>query len=71
MLIAVQDEEDENAETDPDFREGKLAWAGGRGEMKSYEAGDGEDRAAAAAARRALSRRDGDEVGMACALRAE
>ncbi len=56
----AQDDEDENAEADPDFREGKLAWAGGRGEMKSYEAGDREDRAAAAAARAALRRRDAD-----------
>ncbi len=57
---SAQDDEDENAEADPDFREGKLAWAGGRGEMKSYEAGDREDRAAAAAARAALRRRDAD-----------
>ncbi|KAK9845826.1 hypothetical protein WJX81_003612 [Elliptochloris bilobata] len=55
-----KDEEDENAEADPENREGKLAWAGGRGEMKSYEAGDKEDRAAAAAARSALRQRDGD-----------
>ncbi len=38
-----QDEEDENAEADKDMEEGKLAWAGGRREAATYDAGEEED----------------------------
>ena len=47
---AAQEEEDENEEAEAENQEGKLAWAGGRREEATYEAGDAEDSAIAAAA---------------------
>ncbi len=41
----LQEEEDENAEADADMEEGKLQWAGGRGEAATYDPGDAEDAA--------------------------
>ena len=60
-----QEEEDENAEVDGENQEGKLAWAGGRKEEATYEAGDAEDKAIAAAAQKAAQQQDlGPEVCM-------
>ena len=53
-----QEEEDENAEVDGENQEGKLAWAGGRKEEATYEAGDAEDKAIAAAAQKAAQQED-------------
>ena len=39
-----KDDDDENAEEDADNEEGKLRFAGGRGEMATYGEGDEEDR---------------------------
>ena len=50
--ILLQEDEDENQETEEEFREGKLQWAGGRREEATYDAGDKEDAAIAALARR-------------------
>eukprot|EP00891_Asterochloris_glomerata_P002925 jgi/Astpho2/2925/Aster-x1091 len=47
-----KEDEDENQETEEEFREGKLQWAGGRKEEATYDAGDNEDAAIAASARR-------------------
>ena len=55
---AAQEEEDENAEAEAENQEGKLAWAGGRREEATYEAGDAEDTAIAAAAQRAAQQQD-------------
>ncbi|KAL4436829.1 hypothetical protein ABPG75_003968 [Micractinium tetrahymenae] len=38
-----KDDEDENAEEDEQYQEGKLRFAGGRGEQATYGAGDEED----------------------------
>lgn len=54
----LQEEEDENAEVDEENQEGKLAWAGGRKEEATYEAGDAEDKAIAAAAQKAAQQQD-------------
>ena len=54
----AQEEEDENAEAEAENQEGKLAWAGGRREEATYEAGDAEDSAIAAAAQRAAQQQD-------------
>lgn len=53
-----QEEEDENAEVDRENQEGKLAWAGGRKEEATYEAGDAEDKAIAAAVQNAAQQQD-------------
>ena len=50
--ILLQEDEDENQEIEEEFREGKLQWAGGRKEEATYDAGDKEDAAIAASARR-------------------
>ena len=50
--ILLQEDEDENQEAEEEFREGKLQWAGGRKEEATYDAGDNEDAAIAASARR-------------------
>ena len=54
----MQEEEDENEEAEAENQEGKLAWAGGRKEEVTYEAGDAEDTAIAAAAQRAAQQQD-------------
>ena len=60
---AVQEEENENEEAEAENQEGKLAWAGGRKEEATYEAGDAEDTAIAAAAQQAAQQQDlGPEV---------
>ena len=56
----LQEGEDENAELDEENQEGKLAWAGGREEAATYEAGDAEDARAAAAARKAAEQQAGE-----------
>jgi len=56
----VQEDENENAELDEENAEGKLAWRGGRAEEATYEAGDAEDRAAEAAARKQAEQQEGD-----------
>ena len=43
---------------DGENQEGKLAWAGGRKEEATYEAGDAEDKAIAAAAQQAAQQED-------------
>ena len=43
QTASKQEEEDENAEADADMEEGKLAWAGGRKEAATYDAGEAED----------------------------
>ena len=64
-FLNLQEDEDENAEENEEYREGKLQWQGGHGEAATYEGGDEEDKAIAAAARRASERQDlvasGDE----------
>ena len=50
--VLLQEDEDENQETEEEFREGKLQWAGGRKEEATYDAGDNEDAAIPASARR-------------------
>ncbi len=54
----LQEDEDENAEVDAENQEGKLAWAGGRKEEATYEAGDAEDKAIAAAAQKAAQQQE-------------
>lgn len=61
-----QEEEDENAEVDGENQEGKLAWAGGRKEEATYEAGDADDKALAAQAQQAAQQQDvGPDVRVA------
>ncbi len=70
MAGCCQEEEDENAEVDNENQEGKLAWAGGRKEEATYEAGDAEDKAVAAAAQQAAQKEAlGPEVSSSCLLR--
>ena len=69
MAVYGQEEEDENAEVDNENQEGKLAWAGGRKEEATYEAGDAEDKAVAAAAQQAAQKEAlGPEVSSRCSL---
>ena len=42
--VGKKDDDDENREEDEDNEEGKLRFAGGRGEMATYGEGDDEDR---------------------------
>lgn len=60
LVVRAQEEENENAELEAENQEGKLAWQGGRTEEATYEAGDNEDAAAAAAARAQAARQAGD-----------
>ena len=54
---------------DNENQEGKLAWAGGRKEEATYEAGDAEDKAIAAAAQKAAQQEDlGPDVSLALLL---
>ncbi len=54
---------------DNENQEGKLAWAGGRKEEATYEAGDAEDKAVAAAAQQAAQKEAlGPEVSSPCLL---
>ncbi len=60
MAFCSQDDEDENAEENEDFAEGKLRFKGG-GERATYDDGDAEDKAIAKAARKATALRDGED----------
>lgn len=55
-----QEDEDENVEDNDEFQEGKLRFAGGRGEKATYDAGDDEDREIEAAARKEAATKEGD-----------
>jgi hypothetical protein len=61
-LCSLQEEENENDEVDNENQEGKLAWRGGRAEEATYEAGDAEDKAAAAAAREQAALQAGEPM---------
>lgn len=59
---SAKDDEDENEEENEEYVEGKLRFAGGRGEQATYGEGDAEDAAIEKAARRAAEKRAGDLV---------
>lgn len=60
MLVWGQEDEDENIEDNDEFQEGKLRFAGGRGEKATYDAGDDEDKEIEAAARKEAAVKEGD-----------
>ena len=64
----LQEDEDENQEAEEEFREGKLQWAGGRREEATYDAGDVEDAAIAASARRQAEAASGNAEVILVAL---
>jgi hypothetical protein len=61
LCFGAQDDADENEEDNEDYREGKLRFAGGRGEAATYDDGDEDDAQLAAALRRETMQED-DEV---------
>ena len=59
-----KDDDDENREENEEYIEGKLRFAGGRGEQATYGEGDEEDREIERQARKEAASRQGDYEGM-------